>query len=361
MPDSDVSFECFGWYVMEKNASALIDDSTDSDADGNQATNTTLKSSDHTLYSTTLNDPDWDNVNGWARIGTDLWLCQPLKQNLIRPSLQYLVSFIYKLGAEIDGNDSYRINVFAGIWDDTTNKFIEGSAITLNAEVEGLPTATTSTTYFVIFYTNWGESIGTAEVTVAAPTTYSDTQYVYLSWDQPVGVIRTEIYRKRGSLVKNLNPPYPAGSYKDKGATRGADLSAFPTADRTKAKAYMRTTQHNLPLATTKRWIKSVQLNIPIPKDYNASLTTGRQWFVMGLTDPVKDASNAIVPHAIFIDRVSLSDKPGEFARSAWDADAKRSVTALAHSGDVGGLGGGSDGSGDVDPGGTNFREFNIA
>lgn len=336
----------------------LKDDSTDDDIDATPATNTTLKNSAHTLYGTTLNDPDWDSENGWFRIGSDNWLCQPLKQNLIRPSLQYITSFIFKLAAQIDGSDLHRVNIFLGIWDNSPGqrKFLEGEAIALNATVEGSPSSVASTTYFVVFYTNWGASIGTSQVTVNAPITFTDSQYVALSWDQPIGIIRSEVYRKRGSEVRLIWAPYPQSSYKDKGAIHSTEIfTAFPTTDRTRAVAYMETTRFNFPLATTLRWIKDTQLNIPIPKDYNAAKTTDRQWFVMGLVESVKDATNAVVPRALLVDRVSLSDKPGEFARSAWDSEALRQVTSTPHSGDIGGLGGGPSGGGGTDPGGTNF------
>lgn len=335
----------------------LLDDATDDDLDADPATNTTLKDENHTLYDTTLNDPDWDSENGWVRIGSDKWLCQPLKQNLIRPSLQYIASFIYKLGEEIDGLTKHHADVFIGIWDNSPGqrKFLEGAAIEITAEVVGSPSGTTETTYFLVFHTNWGASIGSEQVTIDAPANFSDTEYVALSWNNPVGTIRTEIYRKRSDVVANLNPPYPANSYKDKGATRGVPSEEFPSVTRTRAIAYMETNHFNFEAATTLRWIKDRQFNIPIPADYDAAKTTDKQWFVIGLKEAISDAEEVDVPRSIFIDRVSLSDKPGEFARSAWDSEAVRQITSLPHSGDIGGLGGGVFGGGSVDPGGTNF------
>jgi hypothetical protein len=64
----------------------LLEDSTDADADANQATNTALKNASHTLHSPTASD--WDKANGWARLSYGDWLCQPLRQNLIRPGKQ---------------------------------------------------------------------------------------------------------------------------------------------------------------------------------------------------------------------------------------------------------------------------------
>lgn len=327
------------WRLM-----TLVEDSTDEDADADQATNTTCKNADHTLYDTTLNDPDWDKENGRIRIGSTNWLCQPLRQNIIKPSLQYIISFIYRLSAAIGGEDKVRIKVFLGIWDNSPGKkcFLESDPVEINAEVIGSPAVTTSTEYFIVFTTNWGTTIGSEIATVLAPTTYTDSEYVGLSWIQPAGIIRSDIYRKRGSVVRQLNPPYPQTSYRDKGAVRGDVLAAFPAVDTTRSQAYMETTEFNFQEANTSEWILR-QLNLPIPKTYDSSKTTDKQWFIIGLKEEVEDGERAI-----WFDRISLDDKPGIFARSAWDSEAKRNVSSQPQSADIGSFGG-PIGPGDTD------------
>jgi hypothetical protein len=240
--------------------------------------------------------------------------------------------------------------VFAGIWDATSGqqKFLEGDPITLNATVEGAPGSTTSRTYFVVFYTNWGESIGTSQATVSAPTTFTNTQYVALSWNQPAGVVRTEIYRKTGATYELLNNPYPQSSYLDKGAIRRT-ASGFPAVDRARQRAYIKTTVHNMPDAQTAAWLLQ-QLKFAIPKDYNKAKTTGKQWFIFGVADALGSVADAT--RALLVDKLSIDDKFGTFSRSPWDFDAKRGITSNPTGGDQGGSGGGGD---PIDPGDTGY------
>jgi hypothetical protein len=269
----------------------LTEDSTDEDDDTDPATNNTVKSADHTLYATTVNDPDWGKQDGWFRLGSDQWLCHPLKQNVVRPSLQYILSFIYKLANELEGADA-RIGVFAGIWDDSPGqkKFLEGEPPLLTAEAQGTLGATTRE-YFVVMYTNWGESIGTNVATVTdSAASLTNSNYVNLSWEQPAGIVRTEIYRNTGGTYVLLNNPYPQTSYKDKGATRSSEVG-FPTVDRDRSRAYLATTRFNFATASASAW-KLAQFNIPCPRGYDASQTTDQQWFVIGLTESVAVAES---------------------------------------------------------------------
>jgi hypothetical protein len=206
-------------------------------------------------------------------------------------------------------------------------------------------------------YTNWGESIGTAEVTVNAPTVFTNDEYVSLSWNQPPGILRTEIYRRTGGTVHLLNNPYPQSSYKDKGATRGT-VPDFPVADRTRMRAYIETTAVNFTSPTTLRWILA-QLNVAIPRDYDKSKTTGKQWYVFGIADPIdvesqsepeSESETEEVIRALLIDKFSLDDKLGTFTRSPWDFDAKRGVSSNPTGGDQGDV---PTGGNPIEPGGT--------
>jgi hypothetical protein len=322
----------------------LVEDSTDEDDDATQATNTTLKNANHSLYATTLNDPDWDKLNGYVRVGSDNWLCHPLKQNVIRPSVQYISSLIYRLSAPINDAAEVNVNLFFGIWDNSPLKrsFLESEPIEINAEVQGSPADTTETDYLLIFRTNWGETIGSDVVTVEAPTVYTDTEYVGLSWNQPAGIIGIDIYRRRGSSVVRLNRPYPQNSYRDKGAVLVGGLTEFPSFDRKRSIAYMETSTVNFAPATTAAWVQA-KVNIPVPSTYDAGKTTDKQWFVMGLVSEITDGTRAL-----WLDRVSLDDKQGIFSRSPWDAAAVRNISSAPPNGDIGGFGG-TIGPGDTD------------
>lgn len=95
--DADVSEEAAFIYTHPKGATQLFEDTTDVDADSTPSTNTTLKTSAHSRYSSTISNPSWDKVNGWAAAGVSNTLDFPLPDKLIKASKSYYVGFLARL------------------------------------------------------------------------------------------------------------------------------------------------------------------------------------------------------------------------------------------------------------------------
>jgi hypothetical protein len=102
---ADTEFECAWWFTTPPYASGteLLEDSADNNTDANAATTSALMfyhptdaARRHSLYNTApnINDPDFDMVNGWMRVGSDNAFCQPLSQNWAHAGKKLFVSFI---------------------------------------------------------------------------------------------------------------------------------------------------------------------------------------------------------------------------------------------------------------------------
>lgn len=322
---------------------ALKEDSTDQDVDANPATNTTLKTSAHSLYGSTVNDPDYDKTNGWARTGATNWLAAPLPKNFFKAGTVYTATFIYHLREPVGGENNKQITPVIGIWDNSPGRrqFLEGKPISVTAETIGSPVSTVSREYFIVFYTNWGEKIGSQKVTVAdAPADGSfvtNQVYVNLSWRQPRGAIRTEIYRRTGADYKLIGFPNQGG-FRDTNGTGNvpqeiqATVSGYPAVDYYRPQAIIKTTARNFSAAETGRW-QQAQVSIAVPFDYDRSGLTDKQWLVIYLTE-------SVAAHAIEIDKVSIDDKYGIFSLSSLDQAAKGEIVTAPISGDQGNPGG---------------------
>lgn len=325
------------WRLME-----LKEDSTDEDADADQTTNNALKTENHSRYNDSgiINDPDFDKANGWVRLSSENWLCAPLPQNYFKPSKSYIVSFIYRLASQIDGADTYDAELMLGLWDNTAGRrmFLEGGKIGLNASVVGAPAGTVSREYFVVFYTGWGETIGTEKVTVAnAPDDASfitNQVYVALSWTQPRGVVKTEVYRKTGTDYHLISLPYPQSATRDAGAVIRTETD-YPAVDYTRPRAFLKSTPASFPPPRYNVWQRA-QFHLVVPHDYDMSKTTGQQWFVLGLQSALSGTGSE---RALEIDLFSIDDKYGTFTRSPLDFLAKRNVSSNPTSGNQGNTG----------------------
>lgn len=317
----------------------LREDSTDENADASLATNTTLKTSTHTRYATTVNNPDFDKGNGWIRWSNAAnMLTFPLAYNTLVPSKQYILTFVYKLAAPVGGNNEVFVDFFGGLWDNSAGRrqFLEGQIPTLTATVNGAVGAT-SRDYMVLMYMSDGSTVSTNTLTVAnTNSTIDATNFVSLTWTQNPGVVRSEIYRKTGATFVRLRTPYPANTYYDTGQTSNTE-SAFPTPTRQRfiAKTQILTTDFR-PASSTE-W-RLGQMNIVVPSDFDASGTTDKQWLCLGMNTGFSGSGS---DRALFIDLVSLDDKFGIFTRSPLDFLAKRGVTITPVSGDQGTVGGG--------------------
>jgi hypothetical protein len=325
----------------------LKEDSTDVNADASLATNTALKTSTHTRYATTVSNPDYDKTNGWIRWSdaANTITC-PLPFNLINPSKQFIVSFLYKLANDVDSEAEVFADFYAGVWDNTAGqrKFLEGTKPTLSGTAQGT-TGATSRDYFVLMYLSDGSTVGTDVVTVAnTNATPTPTNYVSLSWSQDPGVVKSEVYRKTGATYERLGFPYPAHTYYDNGTVNNT-VVGFPTPTHLRRRAVTQITTANFAKASSAEW-RLGQMNIVIPKDYDSSKTTDKQWFVMGMNTGFSGTGS---DHALLIDKISLDETYGIFSKSPLDFFAKRQVSTSASSGDQGTSGTGGP---VIDPGG---------
>lgn len=325
----------------------LKEDTTDNNVDANLATNTALKTTTHTRYATTVSNPDYDKTNGWIRWSdaTNTITC-PLPFNLVAPSKQVILSFIYKLSGSVGGASEVFCDFYAGIWDNTAGqrKFVESLLPTLSGTANGT-TGATSRDYFVLMYMADGSTVGTSVATVAnTNATVDNTNYVSLSWPQEAGVVKSEVYRKTGATYERLGFPYPASTYYDTGLVNNT-VGSFPVPTYTRVKALTQVTESNFAPASSQEW-RLGQMNIVIPSDYDTSKTTDLQWFVMGMKTGFSGSGS---DHALLIDQISLDDKYGIFSKSPLDFFAKRQVSTAATSGSQGTSGGGGGG---IPPGG---------
>jgi hypothetical protein len=329
------------WNLLQ-----LKEDTTDNNVDANLATNSALKTPTHTRYGSTVNNPDYDKTNGWVRYSDSAFTINcPLSHNLISPSKQYILSFVYKLSGDIASLPTYFADIYVGLWDNSPGqrKFIEGKPLDLTATVVGTPGAT-SRDYFVVMYTGGGESIGTKVLTVATTNATIDaTNYVELSWTQPPNIVRSEIWRKTGATYERLLFPYPASTYKDKGQVNNTG-GGFPVVDFKRQRAFVQLLTSTFAPASSKGW-RLGQVNIAVPFDYDLSKTTDKQWLIIGLKTSLAGAGST---RALLIDLIALDDKFGTFTRCPLDFFAKRQLSVSPTSGDQGTSG---SGDGPIDPG----------
>lgn len=317
----------------------LKEDSTDENADASLATNTALKTSTHTRYATTVNNPDFDKQNGWVRWSTaGNTLTFPLAYNTVIPSKQYILTFLYKLSGPVGGVNEVFVDFFGGIWDNTAGRrqFLEGQKPALTGSAQGT-TGSTSREYMVLMYLSDGTTIKTQKLTVGnTNATIDSTNYVELSWTQEPGVIRSEIYRNTAGTYVRLRSPYPANTYYDTGLISNA-VGGFPTSTRERFVAKTQITTGDFRPASALEWRKGV-MNIVVPRDYDASKLTDKQWLVIGMNTGFSGSGSE---RALLVDMISLDDKSGIFTRCPLDFLAKRGVTIGPTSGDQGTTGGG--------------------
>lgn len=294
--------------------------------------NNTLKTPTHTLYGTTPSNPDYDKTNGWARLSSaDYMLTAPLPHNYITAGKNYIVSFVYKLAADVGGETSYPIEVYVGLWDNTAGKqqFLGGLPLPLTATIEGA-TGSTTREYFVVLHTAGGDTIGTQKVTVTnSNATIDTTNYVKLAWSQPRGIIRSEVYRKTGAVYERIGFPYPEQTFFDRGHVSNT-VDGYPDVTYDRPAAMVKSTLTNLSPARSDRW-QQAQFNVPVPHDYAVSAGAGKQWFVLGLQSDIVGSSS---DRALFVDLLSVDDKFGIFTRNPLDFLAKRQLSITPVGGD---------------------------
>jgi hypothetical protein len=288
-------FECAHFFTHDAPAAAQqLDESTgfadlNVDADANAATNKTLKSSAHASYNAAY--CDWDRATGQGRLQGTKTLDAPLPSNTAVAARTMCLALILAL------KDAYIVipsgfRLFAGLWDNTAGQrdwLPATTAFTLTGAVRGTPGATTERRYKVFLYTDRGYTFLSNELTIlAAPTdpSFSSTVDVYLSWDLIPGVLEAHVYRFNAvAATYDLLEKTSANTYADNGSKLQAGVAGYPAATDTFPKAYVATELGELDSlavdGVAAAW-DSLFLNIPVPRLYNQSLTTDKQWLRIG-------------------------------------------------------------------------------
>lgn len=289
-PTADKGKECAWWFSNDTPTLGQILDFTTALTN---STNKTLKwyGSDGGVHSTyDANYCDWDRSTGEARLHALKTLDAPLPNNrLAAPNraVEYFGSVAAFRNNTIVAPDD--CNIFAGIWDNTTGDWLRGLAFTITTtSVRGTSGSTTERRYKVRAFTDRGYQYLSAEATVVnAP---SDAGFanadVFLSWPSIPGILRYEVHRFDvvAGVYKLLIEDLVTTNYVDNGAFVTTE-AGYPSATDTIPRAYVATRNGdlaNLPVDGDP-WA-ALYLNIPIPSDYDLSLTTAEQVLRLGLT-----------------------------------------------------------------------------
>ena len=275
----------------------------------------------HSLWagneSANPNIPRWGKLDGWAEMGSttdERWsLDTPFALNEIRPGLTIHVICIISIRPAVPPTPMpLGCKLFFGVWDGTTtqNKWIEGNNFDLNAAAVGTTTAGTSVSYKAIATTSEGATLE-SDVAVVNPSNaaLSTSNYNRLTWTNAPGILDFKLYRLMGGVYSRIfTITNGASDYNDTGGSEET-LTAFPVTFNTKPIVYKETGTY-YPIDGS--WT-AVTASIQVPSNYNTGLTTGKQWFRMGIVGPT------ITNRSVLIDRIGVSFLPGGWARSSRD------------------------------------------
>ncbi len=172
--------------------------------------NDALKATTHSNYASNIQDPDWDKPNGVARIGSNSIVGHTLGHFADNGTTYVALHQLFS------GREPYaRFNIarksqyvyspgrlFVGIYNnnEAVLDWVRANAFTLESIVDGSPTSTISTEYFVVIETDLGYTLVSDVVTIVnAPTDtgYSQGARVRLRWQYFAGTRQTSVYRKR--------------------------------------------------------------------------------------------------------------------------------------------------------------------
>lgn len=294
-PTSDAGKECAWWFTHDVPITGQVLDFSISPANPN---NHTLKAfindlGVHSNYNAQY--CDWDRSAGVIRLTGDKTLDAPLPHNRVvvpnRP-IDFLGCLIALRNSTIVMPAALRI--FAGLWDELLGDWIAGAApFVVNHIVRGTPSGTTERRYRILARTDRGFSyLSEEEVVANAP---SDAGYptadVLLSWQSIPGILEYKVYRHdvtagKFRLLSEIGSG--ANSYVDNGSVLNDDVGGYPESTTNTPRAYVATQSQDLiDLPVDGEPWASLFLNIPVPSDYDSSLTTGEQVLRIGMTMPL--------------------------------------------------------------------------
>lgn len=301
----DDNNRAFNWYRIERATPLMVEDNVHA-----------LKGPAHSLFGAeTADTPRWDKANGWAELGETggtAWdICCPLPHNFVIPGWRYNLQMLCRLRTSTALPGAIQL---AWAFHDNTNtppapRVIQGAPLTLSGGVFG-GTGATTRQYKLIIDTDQGGQVESDILTINnAPAVLSATNGVNLSWLQIPGFTRVTIYvTVAGATFIAGFVGNGAGAFQDTGQNFGAVLGGFPSVTDTVAKAYA--VARNF--APTTEWQRA-DFTIFVPQNYNASLTTGRQWLRGSVIGLMGD------PHQLQIDRIGVSTGTGVWSPSARD------------------------------------------
>lgn len=294
-PTSDAGKECAWWFTNDPPFTGQVLDFTISPTNPN---NHTLKAfindgGVHSNYNPQY--CDWDRSAGVIRLTGDKTLDAPLPHNRVvvpnRP-IDFLGCLIALRDNTIVMPTANRI--FAGLWDELLGDWIAGAApFVVNHSVRGTPSGTTERRYRILAHTDRGFNyLSEEEVVTNAPSDTSfSTADVLLSWQSIPGILEYKVYRHdvtagKFRLLSEIGSG--ANTYVDNGSILNDDVGGYPEGTTNTPRAYVATQSQdllNLPV-DGQPWA-SLFLNIPVPSDYDSSLTTGEQVLRIGMTIPL--------------------------------------------------------------------------
>jgi hypothetical protein len=283
---TDRAKECVYWFTHDAPAAAQ----ELSDAFNPTTPNKALKQPAHSAY-----DPDycdWDVTTGVARLNGTKTLDAPLPANLAVPGRTEEVALIAARRTPfIEIPETCRM--FAGVWDNTSGQrnWIT-DAFALTASVTGTPAGTVERRYKVFVETDKGVTFSSDEVVVAAaPNDASfSSSNVLLRWLPVEGVLRYVVYRYTpgtGVYLKLEEISNGSLTYIDLNTSLKTE-TGYPSADFTSRKALYYTNLGEIGQLAVNgidaKW-NTIAFPIVIPDQYQQSVTTGRQWIRIGLTE----------------------------------------------------------------------------
>lgn len=269
---------------------------------GTATVNQTLKSSDHSGFSSNIVDPRWNKSFGYVELGSKNTINFPIGfwnnttnsfvfQNLIEPSktLHFQVRVARK-NIFIKPRGFIKVD----LCDNSSGKkqIIEGGRFTLEVEARGTPGVTVSSEYKIIARDGYENVLESNIVTLNRPTDaefITDVVYMYLSWGSVSGARIYEVWRRTGSTYSKLAEIFNGQTaYADNNVVPDVPVpaSGFPASSGRFPQATAITQSGGLDLIIVDGdsfgW-NTVKLPVNIPSLYNMTGTT-EQWLRMYLT-----------------------------------------------------------------------------
>lgn len=299
----------------------------------NNATQT-LKRATHPVYD--VNFSDWDVVLGAARLTGLKTIDAPIPGNFAAPGRTlFFGAILARQGPTIKIPAACRL--FVGLWDDTAGQrdwVRAANPFALTGRVQGVPAATTERRYRVLAQTDRGYQFLSSElVLAAAPSDASfitGQVYALLEWARQPGVLRYRVYRRNVAAgTYDYLAETTSNSYYDNNA-RESGAAGYPSGED-RSRSYVTTREGELSASVgvngAGNW-RTLGLGIPVPPDYNQSLTTGRQWFRAGLTIALdREMTDAVVVTG----NSSVESSSGEFTARDTGRDATLTSGANTH------------------------------